>query len=98
MIYYIYISTYTLPAYQVIHPIVVKAHVIKRRYALVTYHGTIKTSKGPELYNKLITALQEAGIYHKYYEIKIDPPLSPEGSKQPGPDASSEQRRATPNS
>jgi hypothetical protein len=77
MIYTIFLSTYTLPAYVVIHPIVIKSHVIKRRFFLATYHGTITTRKGAELYNKLLTAFQEAGIHHKDYEIRVVPPLEP---------------------
>ena len=90
MIYTIFLSTYTLPAYVVIHPIVIKSHVIKRRFFLATYHGTITTRKGAELYNKLLTAFQEAGIHHKDYEIRVVPPLDPpedsgDNNHGPGP-------------
>ena len=81
MIYTIYISTYSVPAYAAIHSIVIKSHVIKRKLLFVAYHCTITTRKGPELYNKLLSAFQEAGIPKGAYKIRIDPPLDhPKGS------------------
>ena len=78
MIYTIFLSTYSVPAYAAIHPIVIKSHVIKRRLFFFTYHGTITTRKGAELYNKLLTAFQEAGIPKSAYKIRIVPPLEPQ--------------------
>lgn len=81
MIYTIFLSTYSVQAYAAIHPIVIKSHVIRREILLFAYHGTITTRKGPELYNKLLTAFQEASIPKSAYKIRIEPPLEPpEGS------------------
>ena len=77
MIYTIYISTYSVPAYAAIHSIVIKSHVIKRKLLFVAYHCTITTRKGPELYSKLLSAFQEAGITKGAYKIRIEPPLDP---------------------
>ena len=77
MIYTIYISTYSVPAYAAIHSIVIKSHIIKRKLLFVAYHCTITTRKGPELYNKLLSAFQEAGIPKGAYKIRIEPPLDP---------------------
>ena len=88
MIYTIFLTTYSVPAYAAIHHIVIKSHVIKRKILLFTYHGTITTRKGAELYNKLLTAFQEAGIPKSAYKIRIVPPLDPpenDNSHGPGP-------------
>ena len=77
MIYTIFLSTFSMPAYAAIHPIVIKSHVIKRELLFVAYHCTITTRKGPELYNKLLSAFQEAGIPKGAYKIRIEPSLDP---------------------
>ena len=77
MIYTIQIETRSMYAYVAIHQIMVKAHVIKRRWNGICYYATITTRKGPQLYNNLTTALQEAGIHHVHYKIQIDPPPIP---------------------
>ena len=88
MIYTIFLSTYSVPAYVAIHPIVIKSHVIKREICFIAYHSTITTRKGAELYNKLLTAFQEADIPKSAYKIRIVPPLDPpenDNSHGPGP-------------
>ena len=77
MIYTIFLSTFSMPAYAAIHPIVIKSHVIKRKLLFVAYHCTITTRKGPELYSKLLSAFQEASIPKGAYKIRIEPPLDP---------------------
>lgn len=77
MIYTIFLSTFSVPAYAAIHSIVIKSHVIKRELLFVAYHCTITTRKSPELYNKLLSAFQEAGIPKGAYKIRIEPPLDP---------------------
>ena len=77
MIYTIFLSTFSVPAYAAIHSIVIKSHVIKRKLLFVAYHCTITTRKGPELYSKLLSAFQEASIPKGAYKIRIEPPLDP---------------------
>ncbi len=77
MIYTIFLSTYSVPAYVAIHPIVIKSHVIQREICFIAYHSTITTRKGPELYNKLLSAFHDADIPKSAYKIRIDPPLDP---------------------
>ena len=72
MITTIRISTYTLPAHVAIHPILVKSHVVKRRWNFLCFYCVIRTRKGKETVEALQKALDDAGIYHHHYEIKVD--------------------------
>lgn len=89
MIYTIFLSTFSMPAYAAIHSIVIKSHVIKRKLLFVAFHCTITTRKGPELYNKLLSAFLEAGIPKGAYKIRIEPPLDP-------PKGSNDKHRTAP--
>lgn len=71
MITTIHIETRHIKAYAAIHPIVIKANVIKRVFFLTTYHATIRTRKGDEMIAALNEALQKAKIPASCYRIKI---------------------------
>lgn len=71
MITTIHIETRHIKAYAAIHPIVIKANVIKRVFFLTTYHATIRTRKGDEMIAALNKALQKAKIPASCYRINI---------------------------
>ncbi len=71
MITTIHIETRHIKAYAAIHPIVIKANVIKRVFFLTTYHATIRTRKGDEMIATIKEALQKAKIPASCYRIKI---------------------------
>ncbi len=71
MITTIHIETRHIKAYAAIHPIVIKANVIKRVFFLTTCHATIRTRKGDEMIATLKEALQKAKIPASCYRIKI---------------------------
>jgi len=71
MITTIHIKTRHIKAYAAIHPIVIKANVIKRVFFLTTYHATIRTRKGDEMIAALNEALQKAKIPASCYRINI---------------------------
>ena len=71
MITTIHIETRHIKAYAAIHPIVIKANVIKRVFFLTTYHATIRTRKGDEMIAALNKALQKAKTPASCYRINI---------------------------
>ena len=71
MITTIHIETRHIKAYAAIHPIVIKANVIKRVFFLTSYHATIRTRKGDEMIAALNEALQKAKIPASCYRINI---------------------------
>lgn len=71
MITTIRISTYSLPAYAAIHPIVVKSNVVKRRLNFICFYCIIRTRKGKETVGALQKAFDDVGIHHSKYEIKV---------------------------
>ena len=71
MITTIHIETRHIKAYAAIHPIVIKANVVKRKFFLATYRATIRTRKGDAMIASLKDALQKANIPASYYKITI---------------------------
>lgn len=75
MNYTIQIETRSMDAYAAIHAIMMKSNVVKRLWRFVCYSATIRTRKGPQTYEAIKTALEEAGIRDSQYKLTIDPPI-----------------------